>query len=105
MVDTWLTRRNLKRAIKDFRPDAVVSVYPLASLVLGRMRRKKQLRVPVLTYLTDFAVHSLWVHRGIDRHLAVSEISAAAATSRGGKDARARGPLVSDRFRDAEVRP
>ena len=102
MVDTWLTRRKLKRAIKDFRPDAVVSVYPLASLVLGRMRRKKQLRVPVLTYLTDFAVHSLWVHRGVDRHLAVSEISAAAATSRGGKDARARGPLVSERFRDAE---
>jgi processive 1,2-diacylglycerol beta-glucosyltransferase len=102
MLDTWLTRRKLKRAIKDFRPDAVVSVYPLASLVLGRMRRKKQLRVPVLTYLTDFAVHSLWVHRGVDRHLAVSEISAAAAESRGGKDARARGPLVSERFRDAE---
>jgi UDP-N-acetylglucosamine:LPS N-acetylglucosamine transferase len=101
MVDTWLTRRKLKRVIKEFRPDTVVSVYPLASLVLGRMRRKKQLRVPVVTYLTDFAVHSLWVHRGIDRHLAVSELSAAAATSRGGKDARARGPLVSDRFRDA----
>jgi len=76
MLDTWLTRRKLKRIIKEFRPDAVVSVYPLASLVLGRMRRKKHLRVPVLTYLTDFAVHSLWVHRGIDRHLAVSEISA-----------------------------
>jgi processive 1,2-diacylglycerol beta-glucosyltransferase len=102
MLDTGLTRRKLKRAIKDFRPDAIVSVYPLASLVLGRMRRKKQLRVPVITYLTDFAVHSLWVHRGIDRHLAVSEISAAAAESRGGKDARARGPLVSERFRDAE---
>jgi hypothetical protein len=65
------------------------------------MRRKKQLRVPVLTYLTDFAVHSLWVHRGIDRHLAVSEISAEAATSRGGRDAFARGPLVSEKFRDA----
>jgi UDP-N-acetylglucosamine:LPS N-acetylglucosamine transferase len=39
MLDTCLTRRKLKRAIKDFRPDAVVSVYPLASLVLGRMRR------------------------------------------------------------------
>jgi UDP-N-acetylglucosamine:LPS N-acetylglucosamine transferase len=102
MLDTWLTRRKLKRVIKEFRPDAVVSVYPLASLVLGRMRRKKQLRVPVLTYLTDFAVHSLWVHRGIDRHLAVSELSAEAAASRGGKDARARGPLVSERFRDAE---
>jgi processive 1,2-diacylglycerol beta-glucosyltransferase len=102
MVDTWLTRRKLRRIIKEFRPDTIVSVYPLASLVLGRMRRKKQLRVPVVTYLTDFAVHSLWVHRGIDRHLAVSEISAEAATSRGGKDARARGPLVSARFSDAE---
>ncbi len=66
------------------------------------MRRKKHLRVPVVTYLTDFAVHSLWVHRGVDRHLAVSEISAAAAMSRGGKDARARGPLVSERFREAD---
>ncbi len=102
MVDTWLTRRKLRRVIKEFRPDAIVSVYPLASLVLGRMRRKKLLRVPVLTYLTDFAVHSLWVHRGIDRHLAVSEISAAGAQSRGGKDAYARGPLVGDRFRVAE---
>jgi processive 1,2-diacylglycerol beta-glucosyltransferase len=102
MLDTWLTKRSLTRTIKEFRPDAVVSVYPLASLVLGRMRRKKLLRVPVLTYLTDFAVHSLWVHKGIDRHLAVSEISAQTAESRGGKDAVARGPLVSARFREVE---
>ena len=106
MVDTWLTRRKLRKAIKEFRPDTIVSVYPLASLVLGRMRRTKMLRVPVVTYLTDFAVHSLWVHPGIDRHLAVSELSAA-----GGSGARrqgracARGPLVGERFRDAEYRP
>jgi processive 1,2-diacylglycerol beta-glucosyltransferase len=99
MVDTWLTKRRLRAVIKEYRPDAIVSVYPLASLVLGRMRRKKLLRVPVLTYLTDFAVHSLWVHRGVDRHLAVSEISADAALSRGGRDAYARGPLVGERFR------
>jgi UDP-N-acetylglucosamine:LPS N-acetylglucosamine transferase len=99
MVDTWLTRRKLRRAIKEVRPDTVVSVYPLASLVLGRMRSTKSLRVPVVTYLTDFAVHSLWVHPGIDRHLAVSEVSAQAATARGGRDARARGPLVGERFR------
>lgn len=103
MVDTWLTRRKLRKAIKAFGPDTIVSVYPLASLVLGRMRRTKILRVPVVTYLTDFAVHSLWVHPGIDRHLAVSELSAAAAVARGGKDARAHGPLVADRFRDARI--
>ncbi len=103
MVDTWLTRRKLRKHIKEFGPDTIVSVYPLASLVLGRMRRAKVLRVPVITYLTDFAVHSLWVHKGIDRHLAVSELSAEAATARGGKDARAHGPLVADRFRDGTI--
>src|SRR5436190_10234847 len=103
MVDTWLTRRKLRKAIKAFRPDTIVSVYPLASLVLGRMRRTRILRVPVVTYLTDFAVHSLWVHPGIDRHLAVSELSAEAAAARGGKDARVHGPLVADRFRDARI--
>src|SRR5262249_34806006 len=103
MLDTWLTRRKMRRVIKEFRPDAIVSVYPLASLVLGRMRRTKLLRVPVVTYLTDFAVHSLWVHRGVDRHLAVSRLSAEAAVARGGKDARPYGPLVGERFRDATV--
>jgi processive 1,2-diacylglycerol beta-glucosyltransferase len=103
MVDTWLTRRKLRRVIKEFRPDTIVSVYPLASLVLGRMRRTKLLRVPVVTYLTDFAVHSLWVHPGVDRHLAVSRLSAEAAVARGGKDARAHGPLVGERFRKTNV--
>ena len=103
IVDTWLTRRKLRKVIKTFRPDTIVSVYPLASLVLGRMRKTKKLRVPVVTYLTDFAVHSLWVHPGIDRHLAVSELSAQAAAARGGKDPRAHGPLVGERFRDTRI--
>ncbi len=99
LLDSWLSRRRLRRAIRATRPDAIVSVYPFASLVLGRMRRNKQLRVPVATYLTDFAVHPLWVHRGIDRHLAVSPASAHMASRRGGRGVSSRGPLVGDRFR------
>ncbi len=98
LLDSWLARRRLCRAIRATRPDVIVSVYPFASLVLGRMRRTKRLRVPVVTYLTDFAVHPLWVHRGVDRHLAVSPASAHMALRRGGRDVHARGPLVGDRF-------
>jgi processive 1,2-diacylglycerol beta-glucosyltransferase len=94
-----LTRRAIKRELRRTRPDAVVSTYPMASLVLGRMRKKKWLRVPVATYLTDFAVHPLWVHPGVDLHLAVSPVSAETAGKRGGHDNRASGPLVADRFR------
>jgi UDP-N-acetylglucosamine:LPS N-acetylglucosamine transferase len=95
-----LTRRAIKRELRRTRPDAVVSTYPMASLVLGRMRKKKWLRVPVATYLTDFAVHPLWVHPGVDLHLAVSPVSAETAGKRGGHDNRASGPLVADRFRN-----
>src|SRR5690348_3418082 len=52
----WLTRRKLSRWVRKLEPDVIVSVYPLSSLVLGRMRRKRVLRIPVVTYLTDFSV-------------------------------------------------
>jgi processive 1,2-diacylglycerol beta-glucosyltransferase len=97
---SFLTRRPLRRELRRARPDAVVSTYPLASLVLGRMRKKKWLRVPVATYLTDFAVHPLWVHPGVDLHLAVSPMSAETAAKRGGRTNIASGPLVGDRFRE-----
>jgi processive 1,2-diacylglycerol beta-glucosyltransferase len=97
---SFATRRALRRELERSRPDAVVSTYPLASLVLGRMRKKRWLNVPVATYLTDFAVHPLWVHPGIDMNLAVSPISAETATKRGGKTSLASGPLVGDRFHE-----
>jgi hypothetical protein len=62
------------------------------------MRKKGWLTVPAVTFLTDFAVHPLWVHPDIDAHVATSPFAAETATDRGGKDARASGPLVSDRF-------
>lgn len=93
------TRRALRRELERARPDAVVSTYPLASLVLGRMRKKRWLQVPVATYLCDFAVHPLWVHPGIDLNLAVSQVSADTAARRGGRANVASGPLVGDHFR------
>jgi UDP-N-acetylglucosamine:LPS N-acetylglucosamine transferase len=96
---SMLTRRALRRELQRSRPDAVVSTYPLASLVLGRMRKKGWLRVPVATFLTDFAVHPLWVHPGVDLHMAVSPMSADTAARRGGHKNVASGPLVGDNFR------
>ncbi|HEV2310682.1 MAG TPA: glycosyltransferase, partial [Acidimicrobiia bacterium] len=95
---SFSTRRSLRREILAVRPDAIVSTYPLASLVLGRMRKKGWLRVPVATYITDFAVHPLWVHPGVDLNLAVSPVSAQTAARRTGRPSEASGPLVQDPF-------
>lgn len=96
-----LTGRKLLRWVRDLGPDVVVSTYPLASLALGRERQRGRLRVPVVTFVTDFAVHPLLVHRAVDLHQCVHPQSAAKASARNPHGrVSAPGPLVSPRFRD-----
>ncbi|WP_410812876.1 glycosyltransferase [Micromonospora sp. 067-2] len=51
-------------------PAAVISTFPLASQVLGRLRLDGRLRAPAVAVLTDPSVHPLCVANGIDLHLA-----------------------------------
>jgi UDP-N-acetylglucosamine:LPS N-acetylglucosamine transferase len=76
----------------------VVSTYPLASQTLGQLRGAGSLDGVAVTFLTDPAVHRMWVHPAIDHHLTVTE-----ATSRMGRlvyrtPMRPVGGLVSARF-------
>ncbi|MCU4184379.1 hypothetical protein K6U06_08400 [Acidiferrimicrobium sp. IK] len=93
-----LTRRRVLRWIRERRADVVVSTYPLATLCLGRLRQLGRLQLPAVNFITDFGVHPLWVHRGIDLNLAVHEGPAMMAHHRTGRPAVACGPAVGDRF-------
>ena len=104
-----LTGHRLRRWIQRERADLVISTYPLASLALGRDRQRGKVRVPVATFVTDFAVHPLWTHPGIDLHLCVHAQAAEAAAQQAKGPAVAPGPAVPPRFtesagRRAEVR-
>lgn len=79
-------------------PGVVVSTYPFASLVLGRGRQRGWLRVPVATFITDFAVHTFWVHRAVDLHLCVHPSSATCAEAATGGVVLATGPVVPAQF-------
>ena len=94
-----LTRRRLARLLADPAVCAVVSTYPLQSLVLGRARRRGRLRVPVATFITDFGVHPLWIHPGVDLTICVHGASAAEARRRTGRPVVATGPAVRPEFR------
>jgi UDP-N-acetylglucosamine:LPS N-acetylglucosamine transferase len=73
--------------------DLVISTHPFASQVLGRLRHRGVLACPVATYLTDASVHSLWVARGVDLHIAIHSVAADEARALGGRTAVA-SPLV-----------
>jgi UDP-N-acetylglucosamine:LPS N-acetylglucosamine transferase len=95
---TALTRRKVLRWIRGFQAAVVVSTYPLATLCLGRLRTTRRLAIPTVNFITDFGVHPLWVHPGIDFNLAVHDEPARLAVRRTGKTAVACGPIVSGAF-------
>ncbi len=61
--------RRLMRLVRTYEPDAVVSTYPGITVVLGELRRRRKLSVPVLAVITDMAGLFFWAHRGVDMHL------------------------------------
>jgi processive 1,2-diacylglycerol beta-glucosyltransferase len=99
LIDIALARyrRRLCAVLSD--QQLVVSTYPLASRMLGMMRRRAELACPAATFITDFSVVPLWVADGVDAHFVVHEEAAAQAAALGARRVEITGPLVPERFR------
>ncbi len=65
--------RPLVRLIRSFDPELIVSTHPAVTNVLGRLRVRRRVSVPVVATITDFGVHRLWAHRGVDLHLVMHD--------------------------------
>ncbi len=100
-----LTHRRVLRWVREADAAVVVSTYPLATLCLGRLRATRRLAIPTVNFITDFGVHPLWVHRGIDVNLAVHDGPAQMAARRTGRPAVACGPIVADAFEPGALPP
>lgn len=66
-----LGSRGIERLIRRVDPDVIVSVYPLASEVLGGLRRRGRLTVPSVGAITDLAMMHWWAAPGLDLHLVI----------------------------------
>lgn len=63
--------RRLRQRIESGGYDHVVSVYPVVSMVLARLRLTGRLRVPCSALITDFDPHPAWVHPDLDVNLGI----------------------------------
>jgi processive 1,2-diacylglycerol beta-glucosyltransferase len=61
--------RRMLRAIAAARPDIVVSTYPGVTELLGQLRVRGRLHLPVVSAITDLAALRYWSHPGVDLHL------------------------------------
>ncbi|MGZ4390375.1 MAG: MGDG synthase family glycosyltransferase [Gaiellaceae bacterium] len=73
---TRLAAPGLLALIRDTAPDAIVSVYPNVTEVLGRLRAARRISVPVIAGITDLAALRYWATPGADLHLVTHPESA-----------------------------
>jgi UDP-glucose 4-epimerase len=60
--------RGLLKQVAEREPDVIISTYPGVTVVLGMLREKRRLSVPVQSAITDLAGLRYWAHPGVDRH-------------------------------------
>jgi processive 1,2-diacylglycerol beta-glucosyltransferase len=68
-----LGARRLRRTVRARAPDLVVSTYPAATSMLGHLRRRGRLDVPLAATITDLDGLVYWAHAGVDLHLVMHE--------------------------------
>ncbi|MFY1702743.1 MGDG synthase family glycosyltransferase [Micromonospora sp. WMMA1923] len=92
-----------RRMLAHLPPDtrAVVTTFPFANQLLGPLREDRRITVPVVAYVTDFAVHPSWISPGVDLYCVVHDAARDTADANGARAVRVVGPLISRRFTDA----
>ena len=66
-------KENLRQKIQDFKPDLIISVFPVTSLY---KLLRKELKIPLYTVITDYYANGLWLYKDARRHfVATSRIA------------------------------
>jgi processive 1,2-diacylglycerol beta-glucosyltransferase len=95
------SRRRLSRYIRQFKPDAVLCTHYLPFETLAEMREGKNGSQPfVVSVVTDFEAHALWMESCVDLYCVAAEETKARLIARGAGDGNivATGIPIATRF-------
>lgn len=68
-----LNTQKLKKTLQDIDPDHVICTHFLPAELLSRKVRKGAFRKPVWVQVTDFDIHSLWIHKYMTGYCVANE--------------------------------
>jgi processive 1,2-diacylglycerol beta-glucosyltransferase len=64
-----LGRREFLEYINSLQPDLIICTYPTVAGILAQLRLNHALDIPLVTVVTDYAIHSQWIHPGVDLYI------------------------------------
>ena len=71
-ISTTALRNKLEPLIDDFKPDIVITTHPFAAEMLTALKTKKNLKIPIISIVTDFAIHQTYISDGVDAYIVSS---------------------------------
>jgi 1,2-diacylglycerol 3-beta-galactosyltransferase len=74
----------MRKLIAAYRPQVILTTYPMYQSVVSNLMRMRRCRVPLYTVVTDLAtVHRLWFHKHVDGLLVPNQVVASLAEKDG----------------------
>ncbi len=68
-----LTEGRLKWLVNELKPDLLISTHPFGAPIVGKLKKKGDIDVPLIQIVTDFIAHYTYVHTGIDAYIVASD--------------------------------
>lgn len=68
-----LMSRRIKTLIAQFRPSVIVCTHPFPLQMVSALKKKNKVNIPLVAIMTDFVVHSLWLHDHVDAYIVAHE--------------------------------
>jgi processive 1,2-diacylglycerol beta-glucosyltransferase len=70
----WLNAfclHRLEEILEIEKPDAIIHTFPM--LTMSELRKQIKVNIPTFTVLTDYVLHSRWIHPGTDKYFVATE--------------------------------
>ena len=58
--------------IEEFKPDIIVTTHSLATELYASLKKLLGLKIPIISRMTDFAIHQTYIYEGVDAYVVSS---------------------------------
>ncbi len=76
-------KKRLMPLIEEFKPDIIVTTHSLATELYASLKKLLGLKIPIISILTDFAIHQTYIYEGVDAYVVSSRKMVDDLVSRG----------------------
>ena len=69
--------------IDDFRPDIIITTHPFPTEMVSRLKSKKEINIPLICIMTDYAPHKAWINDKVDAYIVANDDMVTKMTTQG----------------------